>query len=93
MTAPNPVLSTLRYFEDEYKEHVFNKKCRSGKCKNLIIYSIDPKKCIGCTACAKVCPVKCISGEVKKLHVINQKECIKCGQCITACKFDAVVTS
>ena len=93
MTAPNPVLSTLRYFGDEYKEHIFDKKCRAGKCANLIVYSIDSEKCIGCTLCAKVCPVKCISGKVKNIHSIDQDRCIKCGQCLSACKFKAVKTT
>ena len=93
MTAPNPVLSTLRYFEDEYKEHIFDKKCRSGKCTNLIVYTIDSEKCVGCTLCAKACPAKCISGKVKEIHSINQKQCIKCGQCLSTCKFNAIKTS
>lgn len=90
-TAPNPVLSTLEYYEDEYKQHVEDKYCKTGKCKGLKKYKIDPEKCVGCTACAKVCPVNCISGEVKKVHEIDQEECIKCGACYEACKFDAVI--
>jgi NADH:ubiquinone oxidoreductase subunit F (NADH-binding) len=89
-TAPNPFMSTMKYFEEEYRAHIEDKKCPAGKCKSMLTYSIDAEKCVGCTACARKCPVSCISGEVKKLHVIDQSKCIKCGQCFTACKFDAV---
>jgi len=89
-TAPNPVLSTLQYFKDEYIAHVVDKRCPSGVCKDLLQYTITDK-CIGCTACARVCPTNCIDGKVKELHTINQAECIKCGACMDKCKFDAVV--
>ena len=92
-TAPNPVLSTLRYFLDEYREHIVERKCRAAKCKNLLRYSIDPAKCVGCTACARVCPASAIAGERKKTHVIDPAKCIKCGQCFEVCKFHAVVRS
>ena len=90
-TAPNPVLSTLRYFRDEYLEHINEKKCRAGKCKNLVAYAIDPAKCKGCTACARKCPVGAITGEVKKPHAIDPAKCIKCGVCMSTCKFGAVL--
>ena len=90
-TAPNPVLSTLRYFKDEYLEHINEKKCRAGKCKNLVAYAIDPGKCKGCTACARKCPVGAITGEVKKPHAIDPAKCIKCGVCMSTCKFGAVL--
>ena len=90
-TAPNPVLSTLRYFKDEYLEHINEKKCRAGKCKNLVAYAIDPAKCKGCTACARKCPVGAITGEVKKPHAIDPAKCIKCGVCMSTCKFGAVL--
>lgn len=90
-TAPNPVLSTMKYFKEEYLEHVLEGKCRAGECKALAKYSINPEKCIGCTACAKVCPVDCIEGKVKEIHIIDQDKCIKCGACYDACKFDAVI--
>ena len=90
-TAPNPVLSTLRYFKDEYLEHITEKKCRAGKCKNLVAYAIDPGKCKGCTACARKCPVGAITGEVKKPHAIDPAKCIKCGVCMSTCKFGAVL--
>lgn len=89
-TAPNPVLSTLHYFEDEYIEHIDNKRCPAGVCKALLTYSINPDKCIGCTLCARTCPVGCISGEVKKPHTIDTSKCIKCGACIEKCKFGAI---
>ncbi|MBR4253189.1 MAG: NADH-quinone oxidoreductase subunit NuoF [Kiritimatiellae bacterium] len=90
-TAPNPVLSTLRYFRDEYLEHINDKKCRAGKCKNLVAYAIDPAKCKGCTACARKCPAGAITGEVKKPHAIDPAKCIKCGVCMSTCKFGAVL--
>lgn len=88
--APNPVLSTLEHFRDEYEAHVYDKKCPAKKCTALVTYEIDPEKCVGCTACARNCPVSCIEGEPKQLHVIDQKRCIKCGRCYEVCKFDAV---
>jgi len=89
-TLPNPVLSTLRYFKDEYIAHIKDKKCPAGVCKALITYSIDPDKCTGCGLCAKRCPQEAISGERKEAHVIDQSNCIKCGVCLEACKFHAV---
>ncbi len=88
-TAPNPVLSTIDKFWDEYVAHVKDKKCPAGKCTSLLKYVIN-EKCIGCTACARVCPVNCISGKVREPHIINQVDCIKCGACYTACKFKAI---
>ncbi len=90
-TAPNPVLSTLRYFRDEYIAHIVDKKCPAGVCKNLLQYSIIEDKCKGCTACARVCPVGAISGSVKVPHVIDTAKCIKCGACMEKCKFSAIV--
>lgn len=89
-SSPNPVLSTLDNFWDEYVEHVRDKKCRAGVCKSLMRYFINPDNCVGCTACARACPVNAISGERKQPHVINQDVCIKCGACMEKCKFDAV---
>ena len=89
-TAPNPVLSTLRYFREEYEAHIKDKRCPAKSCKALIAYTIDPNKCVGCTACARACPVNAIMGEVKKVHEINQDDCIKCGSCYEVCRFDAV---
>ena len=89
-TAPNPVLTTIRYFRDEYEAHINDKKCPAGECMDLLHYRIDPEKCKGCTMCARNCPVKAISGETKKPHVIDESKCIKCGHCMTLCKFDAI---
>ena len=90
-TAPNPVLSTLHFFRDEYIAHVTEKRCPAGACKALTNYYIEPDKCKGCTLCARNCPVNAISGTVKQPHVIDTKKCIKCGACMEKCKFSAIV--
>ena len=89
-TAPNPVLSTLKFFRDEYEAHVVEKRCPAGVCKKLLHYEIDPDKCRGCTACARKCPVNAINGVVKQPHVIDQAKCIKCGTCMDTCRFGAI---
>ena len=89
-TAPNPVLSTLRYFRDEYEAHIYEKRCPAGQCKKLARYIIDADKCKGCSLCAKKCPVGAISGEIKSPFTIDQDKCIKCGACIDSCKFNAI---
>ncbi len=89
-TAPNPVLTTIRYFRDEYDAHIREARCPAHECAALKKYSIDPAKCKGCTMCAKKCPVGAISGTVKQPHVIDPSKCIKCGQCVATCKFGAV---
>ncbi|MGI6528732.1 MAG: NADH-ubiquinone oxidoreductase-F iron-sulfur binding region domain-containing protein [Clostridia bacterium] len=90
-TAPNPILSTLQYFKDEYIAHVVEKRCPAGVCKSLLRYRIIADKCRGCSLCARHCPANCISGEIKKPYVIDESKCIKCGVCMEKCKFDAVV--
>ncbi len=89
-TAPNPVLSTIRYFRDEYEAHIKDKRCPARVCKGLIMYGIDPETCTGCGACLKVCPVEAISGEKKHSHRLDGDRCVKCGVCYETCKFDAV---
>jgi len=89
-TAPNPILSTLEHFRDEYEAHIVDKRCPAGVCKALLNYVIDPDKCKGCTKCARNCPVQAISGEVKQPHVIDSSKCIKCGACMENCAFGAI---
>ncbi len=90
-SAPNPVLSTLHYFRDEYEAHCIEKRCPAGVCKRLVHYVIEEDKCKGCTACARACPVNAISGEVRKPHQIDTRKCIKCGACMETCRFNAIV--
>jgi len=91
--APNPILSTLKYFREEYEAHIRDRKCPAGVCKALISYTIEAEKCTGCTLCAKRCPSTCITGVAKEPHAIASASCIKCGICYDVCKFDAVVRS
>lgn len=90
-TAPNPVLTTIKYFRNEYEDHIYHKKCTAKSCKPLLTYTIDKEKCVGCGACKKNCPVDAITGEKKKVHEISQDICIKCGKCFSVCKFDSVI--
>jgi Na+-translocating ferredoxin:NAD+ oxidoreductase RNF subunit RnfB len=92
-SAPNPVVSTLRYFRDEYVAHIKDKKCPAGVCKALIQYTILEDLCTGCVVCLRRCPQDAISGEKKQLHVIDQELCIQCGICYDVCKFDAVMVT
>lgn len=92
-SLPNPVLSSLKHFRDEYKAHIDEKRCPAGSCKALITFSIDEGKCKGCRLCSKNCPQEAISGEAKEVHTIDQSKCIKCGVCLDVCKFDAVLVA
>ena len=92
-SAPNPVLTTLKYFREEYEAHIVEKRCPAGVCKDLITYAIDPDNCTGCGLCAKICPQSCIRGEKKKAHVIDENACIRCGACLDSCKFNAVTVA
>ncbi|MBQ8151752.1 MAG: 4Fe-4S binding protein, partial [Firmicutes bacterium] len=89
-TAPNPVLTTLQYFRNEYEDHIFHKKCTAGSCKALITFNIT-EDCIGCTKCKRNCPVDAITGNVRELHVIDHDKCIKCGKCIESCPKNAII--
>ena len=89
-TAPNPVLSTLKYYRHEYEAHIYEKRCPAGQCKALLSYKIDPDKCKGCTLCARNCPANCITGKVREPHVIDNSKCLKCGACMEKCKFGAI---
>lgn len=91
-TAPNPVLTTLRYFKNEYEDHIFNHKCTAGQCPALITLRIDPDKCTGCTACVKVCPTDAITGEKKQTHVIDPEACIRCKMCLSRCPTNAIIS-
>lgn len=90
-TSPNPVLSTLDNFYDEYVAHIVDKRCPAHRCRALRVYAIDPARCKGCTACARACPAGAIKGEVKQAHVIDTEKCIRCGACLEKCKFNAVI--
>ena len=92
-TAPNPVLSTLRWFKDEYEEHIYNRKCPAKVCQDLKVFSINVDACKGCTLCAKKCPVDAIQGSLKNPHYIIEDKCVGCGTCLNVCRFDAVVVA
>lgn len=89
-TAPNPVLSTLQYFRDEYLAHIQDKRCPAGVCKALLTYKIDETKCRGCTLCARACPAGAINGSVRNPHNIDTLKCVKCGACMETCRFGAI---
>ena len=90
-SAPNPVISTIKYFREEYEAHINDRKCPAGVCKALITYRIDPESRTGCGVCRKNCPVEAITGEKKEIHIIDPEKCVKCGACREECKFGAVI--
>jgi NADP-reducing hydrogenase subunit HndC len=92
-TAPNPVLTTIQYFKEEYKEHIHDMKCRAGICKDLVSFEIEPETCKGCGACLRACPVEAIAGEKKQPHKIDQEVCIRCGSCVDTCKFGSILVA
>jgi NADP-reducing hydrogenase subunit HndC len=89
-TAPNPVLSTIRYFREEYEAHILDKTCPAKVCKALITYRVDESRCTGCTACLRSCPANAIYGELKEAHFIDEDLCIRCGMCMSTCRFNAI---
>jgi NADH-quinone oxidoreductase subunit F len=92
-TAPNPVLTTIKYFRDEYEAHIRDKKCPALTCKKLLTYTVIADKCTGCLVCKRACPANAIDGDKKVVHFIHQELCTKCGICFTKCKFDAILIS
>jgi Na+-translocating ferredoxin:NAD+ oxidoreductase RNF subunit RnfB len=91
-SAPNPAITTIKYYRDEYDAHIKEKRCPAGACTALVDFYIDPEKCTGCTLCAKKCPVEAITGEPKQVHFIDNEKCVRCGQCIASCRFEAIYT-
>lgn len=89
--SANPVYSTLRYFREEYLEHIVERRCRAGICRGMVTYTIDPATCVGCRACARACPVPCIEGRRREPHEIVGELCVKCGRCFEVCRFGAVI--
>jgi NADH-quinone oxidoreductase subunit F len=91
-SAPNPALTTIKYYRDEYEAHINEKRCPAGACTALVDFFIEAEKCTGCTLCAKKCPVEAIAGQKSQAHAIDTEKCVRCGRCITSCKFDAIYT-
>jgi NADH-quinone oxidoreductase subunit F len=91
-SAPNPAITTIKYYRDEYDAHIGESRCPAGACTALVDFFVDSEKCTGCTLCAKKCPVEAITGEPKQTHVIDNEKCVRCGQCIASCRFEAIYT-